>query len=63
MIDAARILFTVFCFGAFIGIVLITYRKGAKGSYDDIAQEIVDDDDVPEVKKLRADSNHANGAK
>ncbi|MBQ5429089.1 MAG: CcoQ/FixQ family Cbb3-type cytochrome c oxidase assembly chaperone [Neisseriaceae bacterium] len=43
----ARILFTVGCFGAFLIFVLIAYRKGAKSGYDQIAQEIVDDDDTP----------------
>ena len=47
MLDLARILFTVGCFGAFIVFVLIAYRKGAKSGYDQIAQEIVDDDDTP----------------
>lgn len=49
MLDLARILFTVGCFGAFIVFVLIAYRKGAKSGYDQIAQEIVDDDDTPSV--------------
>ena len=47
MLDLARILFTVGCFGAFIVFVLIAYRKGAKSGYDQIAKEIVDDDDTP----------------
>ena len=47
MLDLARILFTVGCFGAFLIFVLIVYRKGAKSGYDQIAQEIVDDDDTP----------------
>ncbi|MBO7381651.1 MAG: CcoQ/FixQ family Cbb3-type cytochrome c oxidase assembly chaperone [Neisseriaceae bacterium] len=47
MLSLARILFTVGCFGAFLIFVLIAYRKGAKSGYDQIAQEIVDDDDTP----------------
>ncbi|MBR7001425.1 MAG: CcoQ/FixQ family Cbb3-type cytochrome c oxidase assembly chaperone [Neisseriaceae bacterium] len=47
MLDLARILFTVGCFGAFIVFVLIAYRKGAKAGYDQIAKEVVDDDDTP----------------
>ena len=46
-IDLARILFTVGCFGAFLIFVLIVYRKGAKSGYDQIAKDIIDDDDDP----------------
>lgn len=52
MLNLARILFTVGCFGAFIVFVLIAYRKGAKAGYDHIAQEIVDDDDTPSIGNL-----------
>lgn len=68
MTNLARILFTVLCFGSFIAIFLITYRKGARGSYDDIARQIVDDDDTagtPEKVASGAPGNdltHVNGA-
>lgn len=46
-INLARILFTVGCFVAFLIFVLIVYRKGAKSGYDQIAKDIIDDDDTP----------------
>ena len=63
MVNTARILFTVFCFVSFILIVLLTYRKGAKSSYDDIARNVVDDDDLPLQKGLGVDLTRENGAK
>lgn len=63
MVNTARILFTVFCFVSFILIVLLTYRKGAKSSYDDIARNVVDDDDLSLQKGLGVDLTRENGAK
>ncbi|MDO5686187.1 MAG: CcoQ/FixQ family Cbb3-type cytochrome c oxidase assembly chaperone [Neisseria sp.] len=66
MIDLARILFTVLCFSAFIIFVLITYRKGARKGYKDVAQEIIDDNDTPwestTAEHSSPDATHGNGA-
>lgn len=69
MTNLARILFTVLCFGSFIVILLITYRKGARGGYDDIARQIVEDNDtVGDSEEDAAGApgtnnlTHANGA-
>lgn len=47
-ITLARILFMIVCFVAFGLIWIITYRRGAKKSYDDVASQIIEDDDDPE---------------
>lgn len=66
MITLARILFTVGCFSAFIIFVLITYRKGGKKSYDEVANEIINDDDTPHentsFEQSSQDATHGNGA-
>lgn len=65
MITLARILFTVGCFSAFIIFVLITYRKGGKKSYDDVASGIISDDDDPHgssFEQSSQDATHGNGA-
>ncbi len=65
MIDLARILFTVGCFSAFIIFVLITYRKGGKKSYDEVARDIISDDDDPQgasFEQSGQDATHGNGA-
>ena len=64
MIDLARTLFTVVCFGAFIAFVLIADRKGAKAEYDQIARGIVDDDDTPiaNTSSQKQSDSHENGA-
>lgn len=62
MLGLSRILFTVLCFGSFILFVLIVYRRGAKREYDQIAQEIINDDDDPVANEIEK-SKHGNGAK
>lgn len=67
MLNMSRILFTLLCFGAFLIIMLITYRKGGKKDYDSFAEKIIDDDDTPknggfEKHDLGQTETHENGA-
>ncbi len=60
----ARSLYTLICFGSFIIIVLIVLRRGGKKEYDNIAKEIVDDDDLPHEKSNAPNAvQHDHGAK
>lgn len=63
--NLGRILFTVLCFGSFIILLFFTYRKGARKGYDDVARDIVDDDDstdnLPNINGQDS-STHGNGA-
>ncbi len=60
----ARSLYTVICFGSFLIIILIVLRKGGKKEYDQIANNVVDDDDLPHEKNNAPNADqHDHGAK
>lgn len=67
----SQILYTFGVFVFFMMIVFITYRRGAKDEYDNIGQQIVDDDDAIHLENVedaeetegQVGSDHHNGAK
>lgn len=54
--NLARIMFTVFCFGTFIVILIGAFGKKSQKRYDEAANLVLDEDD-------NIDPNASNGAK
>ena len=57
--NLARILFTVFCFGTFIVIMVGAFGKKSQKRYDEAANLVFNEDDEEE----RQDINASNGAR
>ena len=63
-VNTARSLYTVLCFVSFLLIVYVAYNRRARKRYDDIAQKMIDDNDLPENPAVEPPhSTHDNGAK
>lgn len=57
----ARVFFTVCVFISFMLVLAIVFSRRNKSNYQDAANSIIDDPDVPEANT--PPNNHENGAK
>lgn len=59
----ARSLYTVLVFISFALILFVAYNRKAKKRYDDVAQSLIDDDDIPHEDDASKHGTGDNGAK
>ena len=59
----ARSLSTVLVFISFMLILLVAYNRKSKKGYEDIAQSLIDDDDIPHEDDASSRVSRDNGAK
>ena len=62
-VNWARSLYTVLVFVSFALILLVAYNRKSKKGYDDVAQSLIDDDDIPHEDGASVRDYRDNGAK